>query len=64
MNFKKYFKTLLCRHRSPQFVRNIYGDEINEWGGNRSLWRCPRCQHVFSRPMLVDQNEQPTNPTT
>lgn len=61
---KKFLQQLLCRHRQPQFIRNIHGDEINEWGGNRSLWRCTRCGHVFSRPMLVDEAEQKPNPVT
>ena len=31
-----------CRHEY-EFVRNIYGDEINHVGGMRSLWRCVKC---------------------
>lgn len=46
MNF---LKRLFCRHRNLQFVRNISGDEINDRGGARSLWRCADCQAVVSR---------------
>lgn len=41
---KAFFKRLFCFHRGGvAFVRNIYGDEIYEWGGKRSIWRCKRC---------------------
>jgi hypothetical protein len=33
-------------------VRNIYGDEINFSGGNRSLWRCAKCGALKLRPEL------------
>jgi hypothetical protein len=35
-------KRLLCKH-DFEFVRNIYGDEINHVGGRRSWWRCRKC---------------------
>jgi hypothetical protein len=38
-----WLKRLFCRHQAVAFVRNIYGDEINEWGGKRSIWKCKRC---------------------
>ena len=28
-----FFRRLFCRHREFDFVRNIYGDEINHCGG-------------------------------
>ena len=31
-----------CDH-DYEFVRNIYGDEINWCGGYRSEWRCKKC---------------------
>lgn len=46
MNF---LKRLFCRHRNLQFVRNISGDEINDRGGARSLWRCADCKTAVSR---------------
>ena len=49
-------KRILCslsgKHSAIVFVRNIYGDEIHEWGGNRSLWRCKNCQGVSPWPHL------------
>ena len=36
------FKCIFCRHEY-EFVRNIYGDEINHVGGKRSWWRCVKC---------------------
>lgn len=35
-------KRLFCKH-DYEFVRNIYGDEINHVGGARSWWRCKKC---------------------
>lgn len=36
------FKRLFRKHEY-EFVRNIYGDEINSSGGKRSVWWCPKC---------------------
>ena len=36
------FKKLFCKHEY-EFVRNIYGDEINECSGYRSVWKCSKC---------------------
>lgn len=49
----KFLKRLLCRHRL-EFVRNIYGDEIIDRGGKRSLWRCARCGKTSVRDELQD----------
>jgi hypothetical protein len=38
-----FIRRLFCQHREFDFVRNIYGDEINHCGGKRSLWRCKGC---------------------
>lgn len=38
----KFIKRLFCKHEY-EFVRNIYGDEINMVGGRRSWWRCKKC---------------------
>ena len=32
----------VCRHEY-EFVRNIYGDEINLAARCRSMWRCKKC---------------------
>jgi len=37
-----WFKQWRCKHEY-EFVRNIYGDEINWCGGYRSEWRCKKC---------------------
>lgn len=37
-----WIKRLFCAHRY-EWLRNIYGDEINLSGGARSLWRCAEC---------------------
>jgi len=53
-----WLKRLFCRHYGGvEFVRNLYGDEIMGWSGNRSLWRCKRCGGIFAQPEL---NEPPT----
>lgn len=46
-----FLKRLFCRHEFV-FVRNIYGDEIIEWGWNRSLWRCSKCRKLCPRAVL------------
>lgn len=40
--FKKIIQNFGCKHEYI-FVRNIYGDEINQCGGYRSLWQCSKC---------------------
>lgn len=40
--FKKIIQNFGCNHEY-EFVRNIYGDEINQCGGYRSLWQCSKC---------------------
>lgn len=48
-----WLKRLFCLHRGGlSFVRNIYGDEIYEWGFKRSLWRCKRCGAAVPMDML------------
>ena len=42
------FKSLFCKHKY-EFIRNIYGDEINAHDGMRSEWRCTKCGHVQYR---------------
>ena len=49
-------KRLLCRHEW-EFVRNIYGDEINLAGGRRSWWRCKRCGKRVLNPHLYRELE-------
>ena len=40
--FKKIIQNFVCDHEYI-FVCNIYGDEINQCGGYRSLWKCVKC---------------------
>lgn len=41
----KWIKRLFCEHEY-EFVRNIYGDEINTCGGYRSIWKCKKCGKI------------------
>ena len=47
--FKGLFKK--CEHEY-EFVRNIYGDEINYRGGYRSIWKCKKCGKIEYREHL------------
>lgn len=38
-----FWRRMLCRHKQWEFVRNIYGDEINHVDGKRSFWKCREC---------------------
>lgn len=51
----RFIKRLLCRHEY-EFVRNIYGDEINHVGGNRSWWRCRKCGKMALDPHLYEED--------
>lgn len=48
-----WIKRLFCAHRY-EWLRNIYGDEINLSGGARSLWRCAECGKFQARDGLHD----------
>ena len=49
---KTFIKQILskygCEHEY-KFIRNIYGDEINQHDGMRSEWKCIKCGHVQYR---------------
>ena len=47
----KWIKSLFCKHEY-EFVRNIYGDEINACGGYRSIWTCKKCGKIEYRKNL------------
>ena len=47
----KWIKRLFCKHEY-EFLRNIYGDEINYCGGYRSIWRCKKCGALEYRDKL------------
>lgn len=37
-----WFSKLFCKHKYL-FVRNLYGDEIIEYGYKRSIYKCLHC---------------------
>ena len=37
-----------------EHVRNLHGDEINLWGGARSLWECQHCGKHIARAWLFN----------
>lgn len=54
-------KRLACKHEW-EFVRNIYGDEINLYGGRRSVWRCGRCGKAkLSKSLYTGAGEGPVS---
>ena len=42
----KIIKQFFCKHNNIEFVRNIYGDEIN-YANARSVWRCKYCGKIL-----------------
>ena len=54
----RFIKRLFCRHTERDFVRNIYGDEIIEYGWRRSIWRCAKC----SKLLYADLPHTPRTP--
>ena len=55
----RWLKRLLCKH-DFEFVRNIYGDEINHAGGRRSWWRCRKCGKWIARDELMRSDTRAT----
>lgn len=47
-----------CKHlKKPlKFIRNIYGDEINQLNA-RSLWECTECGSIITRDYLYDSGK-------
>ncbi len=48
-----WVKRFFCAHHF-NFVRNIYGDEIIEYGWKRSIWRCYHCGKTEHRDGLYE----------
>ena len=48
-SIKRLFKK--CDH-DWEFVRNIYGDQINYCNGKRSKWKCKKCGKIEFRDDL------------
>ena len=46
-----WLRWLFCRHEWRHYA-NLYGDQINSWGGRRSLWECSRCGKLQARDAL------------
>ena len=58
---KTFIKQILSKYRCEheyEFVRNIYGDEINWCGGYRSEWRCKKCGKIQYREHLNYENRK------
>ena len=51
-----WLKRFFCAHHY-EWMRNIYGDEINLSGGKRSLWGCTACGKVQARDDLHDDGD-------
>ncbi len=47
-----FIKRMFCKHEY-EFIRNIYGDEINHLDGKRSWWRCRKCGKWVARRALM-----------
>lgn len=54
-HMKTWLKRLLCKHKSLNWIRNIYGDEIILRGYKRSAWRCEHCDKIFYKNKLESQ---------
>ena len=52
----RFLRTFFCRH-DYSWSRNIYGDEIKEWGWKRSVWRCLKCGQLDARDVLHDDGD-------
>ena len=58
MNWLRKFIQKFCCGHEYIFVRNIYGDEINQCGGYRSLWQCMKCgKYMYSKALYSKNNK-------
>jgi hypothetical protein len=48
---RSWLASTFCKH-SFEFMFNLFGDQINEWGGKRSVWKCTRCGKLRARDGL------------
>lgn len=51
-----FLRQLFCRHKFTVFVRNLYGDQIFEYGA-RSLWKCRKCGAHTTRSTLYQGDQ-------
>lgn len=53
-------KKLFCKHEDLEFVRNIYGDEINRINYRkiyRSIWLCKKCgKQIYKGSLYINNN--------
>ena len=52
----KLIQKFRCIH-DYKWVRNIYGDEINNLGGKRSVWKCLKCGKIQYRDELKPEGK-------
>jgi hypothetical protein len=55
---KEFLKRLFCRHKNIYFIRNIYGDEINQVSDSktyRSWWKCADCDKFVKKEKLAEK---------
>lgn len=51
----KTLKKIFCKHENLEFIRNIYGDEINRVSLKhiyRSIWKCKDCGKIVYKGKL------------
>jgi hypothetical protein len=53
---KRLVIKFFCEH-DMQWVRNIYGDEINYTNGKRSMWKCNKCDKTEYRRGLIKNGQ-------
>ena len=53
-----FFKMIPCKHAEVEFIRNIYGDEINLRNGNRSEFKCNRCGRIVYKKDIYDEKKE------
>ena len=56
----KIIKRIFCKHKNLIFVRNIYGDEINQVSLKhtyRSIWICEDCGKIIYKGELCEGDE-------
>jgi hypothetical protein len=52
LQFIKQLLGCLRLGHKPEFIRNVYGDEIRYLGYARSIWCCARCERILFRNQL------------
>ena len=59
-------RKILCKHKDIEdieFIRNVYGDEINQLSGKnivRSIWRCKNCRRIIYKGNLYMDDKEET----